>query len=211
LKHIANSSSLVLISMNVIEKSRLSLYISNIIVDGELGTCRFFSRKMLLSPAELAVGAKPGNKLDLVTDYYLNYTALLGEEILAPELARLTTLMGAEVVLLSSGTNISENKLTDIVSSLQIFTGGTVIHIGSILLDKSNVIAKNPTIIATPDESVLEYSDVKKSIILIPLKVLKAAEKRNTRCIELRSIIANLSKFLRHLHTLDTTRKPSQV
>lgn len=208
LKHIAISNSLILISMNVLEKSRLNLYVSNVIVDGRTGVCRFFSRKILLSQEELNAGIRPGNKLDLVSDYYLNYTALLEEEILAPELARLTTLMGAEVILISTGISVPEIKLTSIVSSLQMFTGGSIIHVGSTILEGSTVLTSSPTIIATPDESIIKYEEDKKSIITIPIKILKGADKRSARCAELRSIFTALNKYLKRIHTLKTNRSP---
>lgn len=196
LKHIARLCALSIISPHVLEKPRSHLYLSNLFVEGETATCKFFSRKLILSEEEALSGVKPGNKLDVVSDYYLNYTVLLGEDLLVPELARLSLILGADVIVASAKSTVLEGvRLVEVLKSLHTFTSISVVHVGFMIEEPSRTQLFAPTLIMIPGGELFELSENKRAIITVPLKVLKERRK-NINVEKLKHVLRILSGYI---------------
>lgn len=201
LRRLSRLNVLSIISPHVLEKSRAGIHVSNLFVDGETGTCKFFSRKLVISQKELALGIKPGSRLDVVNDDYLHYAALLEEDLLMPELVRLLIFIGVDVIIASTRRNALEGvKLAELLKSLQVFTLTPIIHVGSVVIDTFNRYVSSPTFVAIPGNEVFEYGEsARGAIITVPLKVLKESRRSDVNKLDLALRI--LARYLRNIIT----------
>lgn len=200
LKNLARSHSLTIISLGVIEKSRTGIYASNIFVDGETAQCRFFSRKIVISPVEESLGIRPGNTVELVNDYYLNYGILIDNEILISELAKLLAYMGVEVIITHIYGDTFGYDLVNLLDMLRLLTGANIVHIGSLIIDKSTLVQRTPLIMILRDRRILEYRDSKSALIIMPLKMFKGRLNITLEPRQVRHVINVTIKYFRHLH-----------
>ncbi|MEM1850316.1 MAG: hypothetical protein QXD40_04370 [Desulfurococcaceae archaeon] len=205
LRRLSRLNLLSLVSPHVLEKSRIGPSISNIFIDGETGTCRFFSRKIALSAKELELGIRPGSKLDIISDNYLRYTVLLEEDLLMPELARFLAFTGVDVIITSTCNGVLEGMgLVDLLRSLQVFVLAPIVHVGSVVGGVSNRFVSTSTLIAVPNGELFEYSGNEGgAIITIPLKTLK--ESRKTSGADRFALALKiLARYLRNINVTET-------
>lgn len=201
LRHLARAHSISLISINTLEKSRTGVYISNIFVDGDTGIASFFSRKINLSRGEVLIGIKRGNRLDIVNDEYLNYSVLIGEDILYPELARILVAMGIDVLLTTVRGSELNYGLQEFIKSLQAFTAVPIIHIGSWIIDSTSIVLKTPTIITTPSQYIFEYNRENCAFITMPMKQLKES-RRSQDILSFNQTFNILIRYIKRIHVL---------
>ena len=180
LKSLSRLHVLSIISPCVLERSRGSVYVSNIFVDGETGVARFFSRKFTLSEAEQVSGVRPGGKIDFVHDCSLRYATLLGEDVLVPEFGRLLALMGVDVIITFIREEVIKGlRRIELLKLLRVLAGIPIIHVGSVILDspEGGVLYSSPTIAIVSNNEVLEYSEVEKgALITFPARILKESK-----------------------------------
>lgn len=178
LKHLAALNSSYMISPYVVEKSRSSYHISNLLIDGETGVSRFFSRKIMLSGSERHANIKPGSSIDIVSDLYLKYSVLLDEDILIVELPRLMSYVGVDVLVTAVSQFPRDLDLVSVVKALQLFTGLTIVNVGYTIEDDSGVIASNPSVLILPNGSTHVYKENNPALITIPLKIIRGLKKQ---------------------------------
>ncbi|MEM3913050.1 MAG: hypothetical protein QXT75_04025 [Desulfurococcaceae archaeon] len=199
LKHLASLNSSYMISPYVVEKYRSTYHISNLLIDGETGISRFFSRKIILSENEKQANIKPGSSIDVVSDLYLKYSVLLDDDVLIVEFSRLMSYMGVDV-LITAVKQLSRNlDLVNVIKALQLFTGLTIIHVGYIIEDNAGVVASNPSVLVLPNGSIHIYKENNPALITIPLKVIR--ELRKPIDLEkVRGVLEITTQLLRRIH-----------
>lgn len=173
LRRLADIYGVSIISPHVIEKSNRGLYISNIFISSGVYTVTYFSRKINITREESSLGMRKGRRLDIVSDNYLNYSVLTGEDISSPELARFLVSLGVDLLLLSDIRNSQGMEIIDFVKALKLFIPTSVIYTGTWISDNEITVNKSPVIISTPDQFIYTYSGEKPVVITIPLKKLK--------------------------------------
>jgi predicted amidohydrolase len=178
LKHIVQQYRLNLISPYVFEKARGGFYASNLFIDSETSVSRFFSRRILFSPGFESGVLNNGSKIDVVSDYYLNYSVLLDEDLATPEFARLVVLIGASVILAVSKTSGSEEELSLLLDLYRRILGVTLIHVGYCIVQGDHYLLKAPTLIILGNGEKYSFSGDKPLLINIPLKLIKESKKR---------------------------------
>jgi len=198
LKHLARLNTSYIISPYIVEKSRSFYHVSNLLIDGEAGVSKFFSRKILLSQQEVQANIKPGASIDVISDLYLKYSILLDEDVLALELSRLMSYIGVDVLLITIRQLPPYLELLSVAKALQVFTGLTVIHTGYIIEEGSNIVDANPTIIVLPDGKIHVFNQNNPVLVTIPLKILKES-KRTTDLDKTRRVLSITLQYLRKI------------
>lgn len=177
IRQIATSYSINIIAPYVIESSRGRYYISNLFISGSTSILRFFSRKILLSDHEEKVGFTNGSMVDLVGDNYLVYSALIDQDSMFPELARLISYTGGDLLLAIHSDISDSDLLKKHVVSTYMTTGLPIVYLGYILMD-GEITRSMPTIVALSESEVYEFSDARSYLITIPTKYVKQAVRR---------------------------------
>jgi len=178
LKHIALQNRLFIISPYVYEKTKNGYYISNLLVDGESGIVRFFSRKITPSTSSAREVLKHGHKLEVVSDEYIYYSVLLDEDILVPEFARYLTARGVSQLITVSTSIVGENDLRLLLEALRLFTGISLVHIGYFVVKENITLAKAPTLIVLGNGEAYRFTSEKPLLVTIPLKLIRETSRK---------------------------------
>lgn len=194
LKKFVSAKRVNVILTGVLEKYGNNIYYSNMFIDSETGAHEFFGKKILTSEAEEAAGIRPGRSIRLVDDGYAKFNILLGEDALAPELARLSALMGCNMLIVFPETSKASSSIENVISALGMFTGLNIAG-----FEQSN---KNANIddglkfkvAISLNGDMYKYSST-KALITIPYKVLR----NSSICFTRRSLVRLARMYAKHL------------
>ncbi|MEM4717339.1 MAG: hypothetical protein QXE81_01085 [Desulfurococcaceae archaeon] len=199
LKHIAFSKSMCIISPYIVEKSHGHYHVSNLIVDGEVKVCKFFSRKTILSSKEEEWNIKPGSSIDIVKDHYLKYTFQLDSDVFFVEFSKLASYMGVDVIVtILRQIDLDIESIKSFVKAINIVTQLPVINIGYTNLGRAGSFNQIPTVIVLSNSEIFEVNEKGPYLLTIPVKALKEA-KRNYSMKDVKLALSIVSLYIRKL------------
>ncbi|MGC8982314.1 MAG: nitrilase-related carbon-nitrogen hydrolase [Desulfurococcaceae archaeon] len=162
-----------IVLLGVLERRGGKIYYSNMLIN-DSGHGTFFGRKILVSQREALLGINQGFGVEVVSEGNLRFAALLGEDALMPELARLAATLGAQLLLVAPMGCVSHRNLEKLVSSLSFFAGLITIGVNCESPLSSEHEASGCSIaVAMPDLGTT-YSDsgLRNFILTLPYKVI---------------------------------------
>lgn len=199
LKHIAFTKSMYIISPYVVEKSHSYYYVSNLLVDGEMKVCKFFSRKTVLSSKEEEWNIKPGFSIDIVRDHYLKYTCQLDNDALFIELGKIASYMGVDLIItVLRQIDLDLESIRSLVRAINAVTQLPVVNIGYTNLDRTGALNQIPTIIVLSNSDIFEVNEKAPYLLTIPIKALKDAKKEYS-AKDVKVVLNTVSWYIRRL------------
>lgn len=180
LRYLAESYGVNVIAMGVLEKFGHRYYISSYYI-GRMGDGGFgiaVRRKAALTLGERLLGVAPGMQMTVFDDGRLKYFAMMGSEVLYPEVARFAVFEGADAILISHHPADLVPKYVDLARLLSMITGRWVIIAGESVVsgDFHQLNIVNTVIINPEGEIVHIHSEPTPALIMIPSNNIKARD-----------------------------------
>ncbi len=170
---IAKNHGVNVVIPGIIEKAGSKLYVSGIFISGEIGVPIERYRKIILKEREDLLGISKGREPKIFTAWRLRFSIMIDNEIFYPELARLNTLLGSNIIVygMSSSDPIKNYKL--ILRTIAQTMKTWIIMPGVKVYEQHKLCYSLPTLVIDPEGEVLfKYNDNDQALILLPVRKL---------------------------------------
>jgi len=191
---LAKNYGLNIFTPGVIEVAGARRYVSAILVRSFTGEVERY-RKIILSSIDEKLKITRGNDIHVFKLDNVSFTAMIENDILYPELARLNLLF-SDFMVIGLPQNEPVKKYESFIKIISKSNNAVVIVPGAIVYKSTNLYTSFPTLIYDETgELIYKYSGDEQALIIIPVSRIKRREVSEESLIDFYRVYKLIKKY----------------